>query len=122
MNKKELEAFAREAAKGMKTEKDLNEFSQMLTKVAVEAALNAELDDHLGFSKNETSDTDSSRNDLVGKYEFRCSSISAILWQYGFYATLYLYSLELLIEWRKLDVSELLLKSSTIQNSQLSYH
>ena len=31
MNKKELEAFAREAAKGMKTEKDLNEFSQMLT-------------------------------------------------------------------------------------------
>ena len=37
MNKKELEAFAREAAKGMKTEKDLNEFSQMLTKVAVES-------------------------------------------------------------------------------------
>ena len=32
MNKKELEAFAREAAKGLKTEKDLNEFSQMLTK------------------------------------------------------------------------------------------
>ena len=39
MNKKELEAFAREAAKGLKPEKDLNEFSQMLTKVAVEAAL-----------------------------------------------------------------------------------
>ena len=39
MNKEELEAFAREAAKGMKTEKDLNEFSQMLTKVAVEAVL-----------------------------------------------------------------------------------
>lgn len=32
MNKKELETFAREAAgqKGLKTEKDLNEFSQML--------------------------------------------------------------------------------------------
>ena len=28
MNKKELETFAREAAKGLKTEKDLNEFSQ----------------------------------------------------------------------------------------------
>tara|TARA_R110002111_G_scaffold148251_1_gene215375 strand:+ start:473 stop:682 length:210 start_codon:yes stop_codon:yes gene_type:complete len=27
MNKKELEAFAREAAKGIKTEKDLNDFS-----------------------------------------------------------------------------------------------
>jgi len=67
MNKKELEAFAREAAKGMKTEKDLNEFSQMLTKVAVEAALNAELDDHLGYSKNETSDTDNSRNGFTSK-------------------------------------------------------
>ena len=67
MNKKELEAFAREAAKGMKTEKDLNEFSQMLTKVAVEAALNAELDDHLGYSKHETSSTDNSRNGFTSK-------------------------------------------------------
>ena len=67
MNKKELEAFAREAAKGLKTEKDLNEFSQMLTKVAVEAALNAELDDHLGYSKHETSDTDNSRNGFTSK-------------------------------------------------------
>ena len=33
MNNEELEVFAREAAKGIKTEKDLNEFSQMLTKV-----------------------------------------------------------------------------------------
>lgn len=32
MNKKESEAFARKAAKGLKTEKDLHEFSQMLTK------------------------------------------------------------------------------------------
>jgi len=67
MNKEELEAFAREAAKGLKTEKDLNEFSQMLTKVAVEAALNAELDDHLGYSKHETSNTDNSRNGFTSK-------------------------------------------------------
>jgi len=67
MNKEELEAFAREAAKGLKTEKDLNEFSQMLTKVAVEAALNAELDDHLGYSKHETSSTDNSRNGFTSK-------------------------------------------------------
>ena len=67
MNKEELEAFAREAAKGLKTEKDLNEFSQMLTKVAVEAALNAELDDHLGYSKHETSSTDNSRNGVTSK-------------------------------------------------------
>ncbi|MBV4397110.1 hypothetical protein KU392_07610 [Advenella alkanexedens] len=32
----------------MKTEKDLNEFSQILTKITIEAALNAELDAHLG--------------------------------------------------------------------------
>ncbi len=67
MNKEELEAFAREAAKGLKTEKDLNEFSQMLTKVAVEAALNAELDHHLGYSKHETSSTDNSRNGFTSK-------------------------------------------------------
>jgi putative transposase len=46
MNRKELEAFAKDAAKGIKTEKDLAEFSQMLTKITVEAALNAELDEH----------------------------------------------------------------------------
>jgi transposase-like protein len=51
MNKKELEAFAREAAKSIKTEKDLSDFSQMLTKVTVEAALNIELDEHLGYRK-----------------------------------------------------------------------
>jgi putative transposase len=48
MNKKDLEAFAREAAKTLKTEKDFSDFRAMLTKVTVEVALNAELDDHLG--------------------------------------------------------------------------
>lgn len=62
MKKAELEAFAREAAKGIKTQEDLAEFSQILTKVTVEAALNAELDDHLGYSKHEVSDTKNSRN------------------------------------------------------------
>lgn len=62
MNKKELEAFAKEAAKGIKTQKDLAEFSQMLTKVTVEAALNAELDEHLGYEKHAQSDTSNSRN------------------------------------------------------------
>ena len=51
MNKKDLEAFAREAAKTLKTEKDFTDFRAMLTKVTVEAALNAELDDHLGYDK-----------------------------------------------------------------------
>lgn len=67
MNKKELAAFAREAAKGLKTEKDLNEFSQMLTKITVEAALNAELEDHLGYSRYQPSEGSNSRNGFSTK-------------------------------------------------------
>ena len=48
MNRRELEAFAKEAAKGIKTPQVLNEFSQMLKKITVEAALNAKMDEHLG--------------------------------------------------------------------------
>ena len=54
MNQKELLAFAKEAAKSMKTEKDLSDFSRMLKKVTVEAALGAELDD-LGYEKHQAS-------------------------------------------------------------------
>ncbi len=43
MDKKALEAFAREAAKSIKTESDLNNFRKMLTKVTVETALNVSL-------------------------------------------------------------------------------
>mgnify|MGYP000573419195 FL=1 len=67
MNKEALEAFAREAAKGIKTEQDLNEFRQMLTKVTVERALNAELDDHLGYDKHEPSANSNSRNGTSSK-------------------------------------------------------
>ncbi len=67
MNKETLEAFAREAAKGIKTEQDLNEFRQMLTKVTVEHALNAELDDHLGYDKHEPSANSNSRNGTSSK-------------------------------------------------------
>ena len=67
MDKKKLEAFAREAAKGLKTEKDLNEFSQMLTKITVEAALNAELDEHLGYERHQSSGNTNSRNGYTAK-------------------------------------------------------
>ena len=67
MKKEELEAFAREAAKTLKTEKDLNDFRAMLTKVTVEAALNAELDDHLGYGKHQPSGGDNSRNGSTRK-------------------------------------------------------
>ena len=67
MNKQELEAFAREAAKGIKTEKDLNDFRQMLTKVTIETALNAELDEHLGYEKHQPNDSNNSRNGYSSK-------------------------------------------------------
>lgn len=62
MNKKELEAFAKQAAKSIKTETDLTDFRKMLTKVTVEAALNAELDEHLGYGRHEQSGHNNSRN------------------------------------------------------------
>ena len=67
MNKKELEAFAKQAAKSIKTEADLTDFRKMLTKVTVEAALNAELDQHLGYSRHEKSSTNNSRNGYSAK-------------------------------------------------------
>lgn len=62
MDKKTLQAFAKEAAKSIKTADDLAEFSKMLTKVTIEAALNAELDAHLGYEKNEPKSGENTRN------------------------------------------------------------
>ena len=67
MKKEDLEAFAREAAKGLKTQEDLNDFQRILTKVTVEAALNAELDDHLGYSKHGESEGGNVRNGYDSK-------------------------------------------------------
>lgn len=67
MDKKELQAIAQAAAKNIRTEDDLNEFRQMLTKITVETALNVELDDHLGYDKHECTDTENSRNGYSSK-------------------------------------------------------
>lgn len=67
MNKQQLEAFAREAAKSIKTESDLSDFTQMLSKVAIETALNAELDEHLGYEKNARNPSDNKRNGSSSK-------------------------------------------------------
>ncbi len=67
MNKKELEAFAKQAAKSIKSEADLTDFRKILTKVTVEAALNAELDEHLGYSRHEQSNKDNYRNGYSSK-------------------------------------------------------
>lgn len=67
MNHDELKAIAQAAAKSIKSEDDLNEFRQMLTKITVETALNAELDEHLGYPRHETSEADNSRNGFTSK-------------------------------------------------------
>jgi len=66
-NKKELQAIAEAAAKNIKSEDDLNVFRQMLTKITVEAALNAKLDEHLGFDKHEPSASGNTRNGVTHK-------------------------------------------------------
>jgi len=47
MKKEDLEAFAREAAKGIKTEAGLAKISWILKKAMVEAALNVEMTDQV---------------------------------------------------------------------------
>lgn len=66
-NRKELEALGKELAKGIKTQKDLAEFSQILSKITVEAALNAELDDHLGYDKGGSRISGNARNGYTSK-------------------------------------------------------
>ncbi|MFK8031970.1 MAG: IS256 family transposase, partial [Gammaproteobacteria bacterium] len=67
MDRKKAESFAREFAKGIKTEEDLNEFRRLMTKVTIETALNTELDDHLGFSKHDKANSGNSRNGHTSK-------------------------------------------------------
>ena len=67
MKTEELQKIAQEAAKNIKTEQDLAAFQQRLTKVTVEAALNAELDDHLGYERHEKSDGANHRNGFSSK-------------------------------------------------------
>ncbi len=52
MDEKEMRALAAQLAKNIKTEKDLGDFSRQLKKMTVEAALGAEMEEHLGYSKH----------------------------------------------------------------------
>ena len=67
MNKEKLGAFAREAAKGIKSEADVAEMTKILRKAFYEKALNVELDEHLGYSKHENSTTSNRRNGYSSK-------------------------------------------------------
>jgi len=67
MKKKEkydpkLVALASELAKHMKTESDISSLSQILTKLTVETALGAEMEEHLGYGHHERNDASNHRN------------------------------------------------------------
>jgi putative transposase len=69
MDDKKLEALAKELAKDIKSEKDLSTLSRRLVKLTVETALNAEIEDHLGYPKNNPDgrNTGNSRNGSTPK-------------------------------------------------------
>lgn len=67
MKTEDIQALAAEAAKNIKSEQDLHEFKKMLTKMTLETALNAELDDHLGYDKHEITSITNSRNGYSSK-------------------------------------------------------
>ncbi len=52
MDQDTLKALAAELAKDIKSEKDLGTLTQQLIKLTVETALNAEMDEHLGYEKH----------------------------------------------------------------------
>lgn len=53
MDQTKLQALAQELAKDIKTPEDLSALSAQLTKLTVEAALNGEMEHHLGYIKND---------------------------------------------------------------------
>ncbi len=67
MNEKELEKMAKEFAKNIKTTDDLTSLTSMLTKQVIEAALGAEMEEHLGYSKNQQTDKSNARNGYTKK-------------------------------------------------------
>jgi transposase-like protein len=69
MKQEEIEALAREMAKGVKTEADLEAVTRTLTKTLIETALKAEMSDHLGYEAGDRSGAGSgnSRNGTTGK-------------------------------------------------------
>ncbi|BBP44197.1 IS256 family transposase [Thiosulfativibrio zosterae] len=67
LDHKKLQELAKELAKSVKTQEDLSNLSSMLVKMTVEAALGAEMEEHLGYSKNQVSDSTNSRNGYTSK-------------------------------------------------------
>lgn len=80
MDHSQLMALAKEFAKNLKTDSDLNEFSKALKKLTVETALNAELTEHLGHERHQPSAKGNARNGysknqlLTGDGEFELNT------------------------------------------------
>lgn len=64
---KDIYQLAQELASNIKTEQDLNEFSAIIKKLTIEAALNAEMREHLGFTKHQNSISTNKRNGFSKK-------------------------------------------------------
>ena len=69
VDEKKLKELVSKLAKQVKTEKDLGELSDQLTKMTVGAGLGAEMEDHLGYEKHapEGRNTGNSRNGKSSK-------------------------------------------------------
>lgn len=62
MDEQKLQELATELAKNLKTEEDLNLLFRAMKKVTIEAALNAELSDHIGHEKGQSKSGSNTRN------------------------------------------------------------
>jgi len=69
MDQERLMGLAKEFAKDIKTQHDLNDFSKILTKLIVETALNAKLTENLGYEndRNCPEGTQNARNGTTKK-------------------------------------------------------
>ena len=62
LNSDQLLTISKELAKNVKSQEDLANLTSMLVKMTVEAALGAEMEEHLGYAKHQESSTSNSRN------------------------------------------------------------
>ena len=67
MNKKQLKALAKEAAQSLNSEEDIAALTKLLRQSFYEKALDAELDDHLGYDRHDTKPSTNSRNGYTKK-------------------------------------------------------
>lgn len=51
-DEKQLQALVKELAKGVKSQKDLSDLTSKMVKMTVEAALDSEMEEHLGYAKH----------------------------------------------------------------------